>query len=142
MIAAVGVLGWGVHGHSKLLRLLLLRGKLECVDLRGNTTHGATRREGVDLAKLLRLEQTHVNVLLVCRSDLLLLLLEQLDLLLNGQLFHCKQSPMSVDDHCRQCQVHTHQWCQLGRTPPMSDVKLAPRGAWYPGLVLLVHGPR
>jgi hypothetical protein len=34
-------------------------------------------------------EQPHVNVLLMCRSNLLLLLLKQLDLLLDGQLFHC-----------------------------------------------------
>lgn len=88
----MGVLVWCVHGNSKLLlpllRVLLLR-KLEGVDLRRDTTHGTTGRECVDLAQLLRLEQTHVHVLLVCSSDLLLLLLKQLDLLLNGKLFHC-----------------------------------------------------
>lgn len=83
---------WCVHGNSKLLlpllRVLLLR-KLEGVDLRRNTAHGTAGRECIDLAQLLRLEQAHIHVLLVCSSDLLLLLLKQLNLLLNGKLFHC-----------------------------------------------------
>lgn len=37
---------------------------------------------------LLWLNHAHVNILLVGGSDLLLLLLEDLDLLGNGQLFH------------------------------------------------------
>lgn len=78
------MVGWRVHRSPKLLRLLL--GELEgIVDL---TTHIAAGREGVDLTQLLRLEQAHVNVLLMCGSNLLLLLLEQLNLLLDGQLFH------------------------------------------------------
>lgn len=89
LITAVRVLR-GVHGHSELLLRLLLLGKLEGVDLGRNTTHGATGRERVDLSELLRLEQAHIDILLVCRSDLLLLLLKQLDLLLDRQLFHCR----------------------------------------------------
>lgn len=77
-----------VHGHPKLLLLLLLLGKLEGVDLRRDTTHGAAWREGIDLTQLLGLQETHVHVLLVCRGNLLLLLLKQLNLLLNSQLFH------------------------------------------------------
>jgi hypothetical protein len=75
-----------IHGDSKLLLSLL--GELERVDLRRNTAHGGTRLEGRHLAQLLGLQQAHVHVLLVCGSNLLLLLLEQLNLLLNGQLFH------------------------------------------------------
>ena len=37
---------------------------------------------------LLRLYHAHVNILLVCCSDLLLLLLKDLDLLGNGEMFH------------------------------------------------------
>lgn len=85
LIASVRMLVWCVHGDSQLLLSLL--GELECVDLRRNATHG-TRREGVDLTQLLWLEQAHVHILLVRSCDLLLLLLEQLDLLLDGQLFH------------------------------------------------------
>jgi hypothetical protein len=85
LIATVGVLIRCVHGHPKLLLLL---GELEGVDLRRNATHGAAWGEGADLAKLLGLQETHVHVLLVCRGNLLLLLLKQLNLLLNSQLFH------------------------------------------------------
>lgn len=74
-----------VRGHPELLLLL---GKLEGVDLRRDTTHGATWREGANLAELLWLQETHVHILLVCRGNLLLLLLKQLNLLLNSQLFH------------------------------------------------------
>jgi hypothetical protein len=56
----------------------------------------------------------------VCGGDLLLLLLEQLDLLLNCQLFH-------------------HEGRQLGRTSPVSDMKLAAAGR--AGLTLLIHLP-
>lgn len=55
----------------------MLLGELEgIVDLRRNTTHVAARRESVDLTQLLRLEEAHINVLLMCGSNLLLLLLE------------------------------------------------------------------
>jgi hypothetical protein len=82
------VLGGLVHGNIQLLSLLLLLRKLEGVDLGVHTSHVATLLESVNLAQLLRLQQSHVYVLLVCSCNLLLLLLKQLDLLLNGQLFH------------------------------------------------------
>jgi hypothetical protein len=88
LVTAVRVLGGLVHGNIQLLSLLLLLRKLEGVDLGVHTTHVATLLESVNLAQLLRLQQSHVYVLLVCSSNLLLLLLKQLDLLLNGQLFH------------------------------------------------------
>jgi hypothetical protein len=119
LIATVGVLVRCVHGHPKLLLLL---GKLEGVDLRRDTTHGAAWRESVDLAQLLGLQETHVHVLLVCRGNLLLLLLKQLNLLLNSQLFH-------------------HQRGQLRWTSPVSDVELAPTRALCPRLALLIHDP-
>jgi hypothetical protein len=111
-----------VHGYSKLLLSLL--GELECVDLWGNAAHGGTRLEGLHLAQLLRLQQAHVNILLVRGSNLLLLLLEQLNLLLNGQLFH-------------------HQWGKLRRTSPMSNMELAPTRTLRSGLtLLLIHDSR
>ena len=39
---------------------------------------------------LLRLDHAHVDILLVRRGNLLLLLLEDLDLLCNGELLHCR----------------------------------------------------
>lgn len=89
MIATVRVLGGLVHGDIELLSLLLLLlRELEGVDL--GVAHIATLLESVNLAQLLRLQQSHVYVLLVCSCNLLLLLLKQLDLLLDGQLFHWK----------------------------------------------------
>jgi hypothetical protein len=82
-----------VHWYSKLLLLSTL-GELERIHL----LWGDTGLKRGHLAQLLGLQQPHVNVLLVCRSNLLLLLLEQLDLLLDGQLFHCRQAQVSSDD--------------------------------------------
>lgn len=79
-----------IHGNIKLLSLLLLwlLRELEGIHLGVDTTHIATLLESVNLAQLLGLQQSHVYVLLVCSCNLLLLLLKQLNLLLNGQLFH------------------------------------------------------
>lgn len=67
-----------VHRHTELLLGHL--GKLEGVDLRRNASYRATAlhrgREPRDLAQLLRLQQAHINVLLVCSCNLLLLLLK------------------------------------------------------------------
>jgi hypothetical protein len=80
--------------------------------------------------------------LLVRGSNLLLLLLEQLNLLLNGQLFHCGQ----VSQLIRRGVVpisHTHQWGKLRRTSPMSNMELAPTRTLRSGLtLLLIHDPR
>jgi hypothetical protein len=74
--------------YSKLLLLSTLW-ELEGIDLLwGNTAHVGTRLERGHLAQLLGLQEPHVDILLMCRSNLLLLLLEQLDLLLDSQLFH------------------------------------------------------
>lgn len=103
LVATVRMLVRCVHWYSKLLLLLLLLlsalRELECIHLLwGDTAHRGTGLKRGHLAQLLGLQQPHVNVLLVCRSNLLLLLLEQLDLLLDGQLFHCKQVQVSSDD--------------------------------------------
>ena len=45
---------------------------------------------------LLWLNHAHVDILLVCCSDLLLLLLEDLDLLGNGELFHCERYELAT----------------------------------------------
>lgn len=46
------------------------------------------RSETANLAQLLWLQEPHVNILLMCSCDLLLLLLKQFDLLLYCQLLH------------------------------------------------------
>lgn len=145
LVTAVRVLGGLVHGNIQLLSLLLLLRKLEGVDLGVHTTHVATLLESVNLAQLLRLQQSHVYVLLVCSCNLLLLLLKQLDLLLNGQLFHYKHPRWLVEVHHDSRSGgggHTHQRSQLRGTSPVSNMELAPTGAWYPGLAaLLIHDP-
>lgn len=135
---------------AKLLLLLslllsLLLGELESVHLGGHAAHVVTTRVPTEL---LRLEQAHIDVLLVCSSNLLLLLLKQFDLLLNSQLFHYKREKRvgSVQGFtARRFVEHTHQRGQLRGTSPMSDVKLAAIGARSPGLaallLLLIHDP-
>jgi hypothetical protein len=109
--------------YSKLLLLSTLW-ELESIDLLwGNTAHVGTGLERGHLAQLLGLQKPHVDVLLMCRSNLLLLLLEQLNLLLNSQLFH-------------------HQRGELRWTSPVSNVELAATGALRPGLTLLIHDPK
>jgi hypothetical protein len=118
----VRMLVGSVHRYSKLLLPALW--ELECIHLLwGDTAHGGTGLKRGHLAQLLGLQQPHVNVLLVCRSNLLLLLLEQLDLLLDGQLFH-------------------HQRGELRWTSPVSNVELAATRALRPRLTLLIHDPR
>lgn len=98
LVATVRMLVRGVHCCSKLLLLSALR-ELERIHLLwGDTAHGGTGLKRGHLAQLLGLQQPHANVLLVCCGNLLLLLLEQLDLLLDGQLFHCRQVQVSCDD--------------------------------------------
>lgn len=128
LVATVRMLVRCVHWYSKLLLLLLLLlsalRELECIHLLwGDTAHRGTGLKRGHLAQLLGLQQPHVNVLLVCRSNLLLLLLEQLDLLLDGQLFH-------------------HQRGELRWTSPMSNMELAATRALRPRLTLLIHDPR
>lgn len=64
----------------------------------------------------------HVDILLVGRLDLLLLLLEELDLLLDCQLFHARR------------REHAHQRRQLGRASAMGNVQSATRGTWHTSL--------
>jgi hypothetical protein len=66
--------------------LLHLLGELVVVDLGRDIGNLALHLEVAEL--LLRLDHAHVNILLVRRGDLLLLLLEDLDLLCDGELFH------------------------------------------------------
>lgn len=61
-----------------------------------HTTHGhlalvhlLARIVGTRLHGLLLRDHSHIDILLMCSSDLLLLLLEELDLLLQSKLFHC-----------------------------------------------------
>lgn len=95
LVTTVRVLTGLVHRNIELLSLLLLSlllRELESIYLGVDTTHVATLLESVNLAQLLGLQQSHVYVLLVCSCNLLLLLLKQLNLLLNGQLFHCRHA--------------------------------------------------
>ena len=90
LVTTVRVLTGLVRRNIELLSLLLR--ELESIYLGVDTTHVATLLESVNLAQLLGLQQSHVYVLLVCSCNLLLLLLKQLNLLLNGQLFHCRHA--------------------------------------------------
>lgn len=80
----------GIYWYTKLL-LSQLR-ELEGVELRGYAAHGGVsldgRSETANLAQLLWLQEPHVNILLMCSCDLLLLLLKQFNLLLYCQLLH------------------------------------------------------
>ena len=103
--------GWQCHGHWlemlwKLetgLRLLCERCHL-CL-------HGV---EGAHGKLLLRLNDAHVDVLLMCSGNLLLMLLEDLNLLLYGKLFHCvaKADYQWVSMNAFWL-VLTHEWCEL-----------------------------
>ena len=78
-----GGLGGSVHWNSEMLLLLgHLLGKLVVVDLGRDVGHLALHLEVAQL--LLWLNHTHVDILLVCCGDLLLLLLEDFNLLCNG----------------------------------------------------------
>lgn len=80
----------GVHGHIHMLLRHLLR-ELICICVRGDIGHLPLHLE-VAGKVLLRLDHAHVDILLVRRSNLLLLLLQNFDLLGDGQLFHCAHS--------------------------------------------------
>ena len=91
LVTAVGGVGlsWCTHGDCEmllLLHLLHLLGELVVVDLGRDIGHLALHLEVAEL--LLRLDHAHVDILLVRRGNLLLLLLEDFDLLCNGELFH------------------------------------------------------
>lgn len=67
-----------------------LAGELEGILAHG--AHGLQRIESSPVGKRLAGgDHAHVDVLLVRRLDLLLLLLQQLNLLLDRQLFHCEK---------------------------------------------------
>jgi hypothetical protein len=95
---------------------------------------------------LLGLQEPHVYILLMGCGDLLLLLLQQLNLLLNGQLFHYPQKHVSPSFSTPEMTItkrnalqRTHQRSELRRTSPMSYMKPAAGGARDPWLTLLVH---
>lgn len=69
-----------------LLLLLWLLRKLECVVVGHLTLHLG---KGLVGELLLGLDHAQVDVLLVGRSDLLLLLLKEFNLLCESELFHC-----------------------------------------------------
>ena len=105
--------GWS-HSHAGEGRLVttMRHGLLGTADIdillgdgRGKLETGGLGRyaryillEGVEATShgLVGGQHAHVEVLLLCSLDLLLLLLQQLDLLLDGELLHCinkKRSP-------------------------------------------------
>jgi hypothetical protein len=93
-----------------LLLLLLLRHLVGELEGSLHVTHGLHRVES-RTHSLLRRHDAHVHVLLLSSLNLLLLLLEQFDLLLNGELFHARVLE------------HAHQGSQFGRTPSMGNVQ-------------------
>jgi hypothetical protein len=109
-----------IHRHS---HLLLHLGELETLSgLWGHVCHGCLALNGRVARKPLQwlLNHAHVDILLMCGSDLLLLLLEQLDLLLKSQLFH-------------------HEGRELRWAPTVSNMKPAAGRAWDSGLPGLSH---
>lgn len=75
-----------IHRHSHLLLLAHL-GELESVDVRGDPCYRRSALHGGRVGRkltqrLLGLQEAHVNILLMCSCNLLLLLLKQLNLLL------------------------------------------------------------
>lgn len=77
---------WCIH-----LRLLLhLVGELKA-SLRRQVLHLRLERVVAGSEMLGRRDHAHVYILLMCSLNLLLLLLEKLDLLLDGQLLHCEE---------------------------------------------------
>jgi len=85
-----------VHLDAEVLLLgyLHLLGELVVVDLGRDIGNLAWHLEVAEL--LLRLDHAHVDILLVCGSNLLLLLLEDFDLLCNGELLHCTEAVSDV----------------------------------------------
>lgn len=99
-------------GHVLLLLALLrhLVGELETRLCHGQRSETAPRH------RLTRGHHAHIDVLLLGRLNLLLLLLKQLDLLLDRQLFHSRVGK------------HAHQRRKLGRASSMGNVQSAPSG--------------
>jgi hypothetical protein len=101
------------HRDAELAHLGLLR-ELESGGVRGyvEVLHLALQLLELVGKLLLLRDHSHVNILLVCGSDLLLLLLEHFDLLGQSQLFHCETVSMRrVEMNCSQ--RRTHQWSHL-----------------------------
>lgn len=98
LVATMGAgLGRGVHRDREVLLLLWhlhLLGELVVVDLGRDVGDLAWDLEVAKL--LLWLDHAHVNILLVCCSDLLLLLLKDFDLLGDGELLHCTEGVSNV----------------------------------------------
>jgi len=85
-----GRLRRSIHRHSKMLLGHLLR-KLKLVCVRRYIGHLSLHLE-VAGQVLLGLNHAHIDILLVSRSNLLLLLLQNLYLLGDGKLLHCTSS--------------------------------------------------
>lgn len=110
-------LGRSVHGDGKVLLAHGL-GELEVVG--SDIGHLALHLEVAEM--LLRLDHAHVDILLVCCGDLLLLLLKDLDLLCNGKLLHCASYVSRRFPGIRRV-LRTHEGSQLRRTPTVRNVQ-------------------
>jgi hypothetical protein len=99
-------LGGGIHGDTQVLLLLHLLCKLVVVYLRRHIGH--LSRLHLEVAKLLLwLDHAHVDILLVGRCNLLLLLLQNLDLLCDGELFHHQRRQLRRAASVRNVQTAT-----------------------------------
>ena len=85
-----GRLRGGIHRHSEMLLRHLL-GELELVCVGRHIRHLSLHLK-ISGKVLLGLDHAHVDILLVCCSNLLLLLLKYFNLLGDGELFHCTNS--------------------------------------------------
>lgn len=138
LVAAMrGGLRGSVDGDAKMLLWHLLS-ELELVRVWRHIGHLALHLE-VTWQVLLGLDHTHVNILLMRGSYLLLLLLQDFNLLGDCQLFHwgcCQHRRM----YSRWRGVRTHQRSQLRRTTSMSDMQATAIGVQRARLaLLLVH---
>lgn len=77
---------WQCHGHGLELLWKLETGLRLLCERTHLRLHGI---EGAHGKMLLRLDDAHVDVLLMCSGNLLLVLLKDFNLLLYGELFHC-----------------------------------------------------
>ena len=130
-------LGRRVHGHAHIALLHL--GKLEVLVGRyiGHVVLALHRRVARHPCLQWLLDHAHVDILLMSCSDLLLLLLEEFDLLLQSELFHCYILVMKVK--VAGWRRRTHQRCQLRWTSAMGNVKPASRRTRHASLPLLGH---
>lgn len=144
LVPAMRVLcSWSIHWHAEVLVTAHLTWELELIAVWN--IHLALGH--LEVLHLTLRQHTHVDILLVCSSQLVLLCLQQLDLLGESELFHCGEvhvsdSSLMISKYMSRGSELTHERCQLRRAATMSNVQSASSGthrALAGGLTLLIH---